>query len=89
MLSFFYQNLQIKKRIIKELLHIIISRGRLWEIRKNQRHVAEKAVKVTKLIAAQKIVTNNFISEFDTFGAYTGTDSLDIYDKPVQDADDL
>ena len=28
-------------------------------------------------------------SSYDVFGSYTGTDSTDKYEKPIQDADDL
>ena len=28
-------------------------------------------------------------SSYDVLGSYTGTDSTDKYEKPIQDADDL
>ena len=34
-------------------------------------------------------IVNNFNSDFDTQGSYTGVNSDDKYEKPIQDADDL
>ena len=37
----------------------------------------------------KKSKKSNMKSSFDVFGSYTGTDSTDKYEKPIQDADDL
>ena len=42
-------------------------------------------VKATTL----KVASRNFASGFDSLGSYTGVNSDDIYEKPIQDADDL
>lgn len=44
-----------------------------------------KAKAVTLKIASKKA----FNSSFDTLGSYTGVNSEDIFEKPIQDADDL
>lgn len=55
----------------------------LWE-------TAKRAIKVRAIKAPITIrIVNNYKSSFDTFGSYTGTDSTDKFEKPVQDADDL
>ncbi len=36
-----------------------------------------------------KVASKNFASDFDTQGSYTGVNSENIYEKPIQDADDL
>ena len=60
--------------------------GWIWEIVRK----IKRPVKVQKqLKTASKKNKTNFLSDFDTFGSYTGVDAFDKYDKPVQDADDL
>ena len=41
------------------------------------------------LKTASNVVKSTMQSKFDSQGSYTGTDTFDKYDKPVQDADDL
>ena len=73
-----------KKRIAKNKMRIILSRGKLWEIKRRTRRPVK--VKTT----ARRIANNKtFESNFDTQGSYTGVDAFDKYEKPVQDADDL
>ena len=80
---FFSQKLLKKLSIIPLMLHIIIPRGKLWErIRKISLHN-------TKAQKVQKTANNKFVSSFDPFGSYTGTDFDYLYEKPIQDADDL
>jgi hypothetical protein len=37
----------------------------------------------------RKASKNEFVSEYDPFGSYTGNASNDLGEKPEQDADDL
>lgn len=37
----------------------------------------------------KKFDKKNYKSSFDPFGSYTGVDSEDVYEKPIQDVDDL
>ena len=63
--------------------HIILSRGLIWEkIRKTR--IPSKKARTLKIVS--KIP---FKSDFDNLGSYTGVDAEDIFDIPVQDADDL
>ena len=57
------------------MLHIIIPRGKLWErIRKISLHN-------TKAQKVQKTANNKFVSSFDPFGSYTGTDFDYLYEN--------
>ena len=42
-----------------------------------------------KTVNKDKLLRKSFRSKFDVNGSYTGVDSSDRYEKPVQDADDL
>lgn len=48
----------------------------------------QKTIKKTRTVKTKKTVVDNQ-SEFDVLGSYTGIDLYDMFDEPVQDADDL
>ena len=71
--------------------HIILSRGKLWEIKRVQRQLLQLKISRQKVprIANKKYFIFDFKSDFDAQGSYTGVNAENIYDSPVQDADDL
>ena len=71
------------------LLLIILPRGKLWEIRRILKLLAKVKIPVSRTPKIANKFIFNFESDFDAQGSYTGVNSENVYEKPVQDADDL
>ena len=70
-------------------LPIILPRGKLWEIRRLRKRPVERKTKAKQPVLKTPRIANKFISNFDVQGSYTGVNAEDVYEKPIQDADDL
>lgn len=70
------------------MLHTLLSRGKLWEIRRKVKRLT-KVRTATQRTVNNKDYSKSFYDSFDPQGSYTGVNIYDKYEKPVQDADDL